>query len=116
MFLHTFGHLDRNRMVDKALEMNLFQTSEGVEDIYNSLMRFKEYHGIKIVPQIEKLEEEIAEPEKPTVVFLQGKVKVSQRSNKLVQAIKEEIANLQQQQKMLENILAVYEKEAPKKH
>tara|TARA_R100000781_G_scaffold109216_1_gene74092 strand:+ start:6574 stop:6957 length:384 start_codon:yes stop_codon:yes gene_type:complete len=109
-FLHTFGHYDKKRLCRKALELKLYQSNESNEDIYNSLMRFKDYHNIKIIPPIEKVVEEVDEKlVQKRVVELNGTIKVHQGNGRLVQAIKEEMANLEQTKKMLENLLSIYE-------
>lgn len=101
-------------MVQKAQEQKLYESNQGIEDIYDSLMKFKEYHGIRIVKPIEKAPEETGEvvPEQPKVVFIDGHIKISNRSSKLVEAIKSEMADLQQQLKLLENLLNIYEKKS----
>ncbi|MEX0313431.1 MAG: hypothetical protein AB3N18_04575 [Allomuricauda sp.] len=113
-FLHIYGHLDKKHLVQKAQEQKLYESNQGIEDIYDSLMKFKEYHGIRIVKPIEKAPEETGEvvPEQPKVVFIDGHIKISNRSSKLVEAIKSEMADLQQQLKLLENLLNIYEKKS----
>ena len=109
-FLHTFGHYEKKRLCKKAVELGLYQSNEGNDDIYESLMRFKDYHNIRIIPPIEKvIEEEDETLVQKKVVELNGTIKVHQSNGRLVQAIKEEIANLDQTRRMLENLLTIYE-------
>lgn len=110
-FLHLHGYLEKEKLIDRAIRENLYKNAEGREDIYSSLMNFKKYHGIRChAPKINA--PKIVEVEKPiSDIFIDTHIKVSTRSNKLVSAIKEEIANLQQQQRLLENLLSIYEKE-----
>ena len=110
-FLHLYGYLGKEKLIDRAIRENLYKNAEGREDIYRSLMTFKDYHGIKCKAPIVKTKPVAEEKEQPRIVLIDGKIKVSSRSNKLVSAIKEELANLQAQQRLLENLLAIYDKD-----
>lgn len=47
-FLLVHSHYEKNRLIRKAKDENLYPNSEGDEDVYQSLKRFADHHGIKI--------------------------------------------------------------------